>query len=252
VDNRRFVTIGGGILAAILVVTGVLYLVGGKNAPLGSGFFARITGGLSSVTQSLTPSQMAQAPYFAFRRLEVDTTKPQAEACLVFTRDLDASGRTHYEDYFSIDPVTKVASHVVGDRLCIAGLDFNATYQVTLKSGLPAAAGEKLTEDETVPVELRDKPSLVRFSGGIILPRDNTEGVPVTTVNITKLRLKIIRVGDRLCRRSKAARSTRPRSIPGRTATWRTARARWSGRARWTSPASRMIPSSRWSRSTTS
>ncbi len=31
-----------------------------------------------------------------------------------------------------------------------------------------------------------------------MLPRENADGVPVTTVNITKLRLKIIRVGDRL------------------------------------------------------
>ncbi|MEI9991886.1 MAG: alpha-2-macroglobulin [Rhizomicrobium sp.] len=197
-NNRRFVMIGGGILAVIAVVTGVLYFLGGKNTPLGAGFFSRIANGLSSVTGSMTPAQMAQAPYFAFRRLEVDTTKPQAEACLVFTRSLDASGKTHYEDYFSIDPETKVASHVVDDRLCIAGLDFNKSYQVTLKSGLPAATGEKLTEDETVPVELRDKPSLVRFAGGIVLPRENAEGVPVTTVNIAKLRLKIIRVGDRL------------------------------------------------------
>jgi hypothetical protein len=190
--------IGGGILAVIAVVAGVLYLLGGRSSPLGGGFFSRIAGGFSSITGSMTPSQMAEAPYFAFRRLEVDTTKPQAEACLVFTRSLDASGKTHYEDYFSIDPATKVASHVVDDRLCIAGLDFNTTYQVTLKSGLPAATGEKLTEDETVPVELRDKPSLVRFSGGIVLPRQNADGVPVTTVNIAKLRLKIIRVGDRL------------------------------------------------------
>ncbi len=149
-DNRRFVMIGGGVLAVIVVVTGVLYFLGGKGSPLGGGFFSRIANGLSSVTSSVTPGQMAEAPFFAFRRLEVDTTKPQAEACLVFTRSLDASGKTHYEDYFSIDPATKVASHVVDDRLCIAGLDFNATYQITLKSGLPAATGEKLTEDETI------------------------------------------------------------------------------------------------------
>ncbi|MEI9996998.1 MAG: alpha-2-macroglobulin [Rhizomicrobium sp.] len=197
-NNRFFVMVGGGILAVIAVVTGTLYFLGGGNSPLGNGFFARIENGLNSVTGSMTPAQMAEAPYFAFRRIEVDTTKSQPEACLVFTRDLDTSGKTHYEDYFSVDPQTKVASHVVGDRLCLAGLAFNATYQVTLKSGLPAATGEKLTEDETVPVELRDKPSLVRFSGGIILPRENMEGVPVTTVNITKLRLKVIRVGDRL------------------------------------------------------
>ena len=38
----------------------------------------------------------------------------------------------------------------------------------------------------------------MRFAGGIILPRNNSEGVPVTTVNVVKLRLKVIRVGDRL------------------------------------------------------
>ena len=38
----------------------------------------------------------------------------------------------------------------------------------------------------------------MQFNGGIILPRDNAQGVPITTVNITKLKIKLIRVGDRL------------------------------------------------------
>ncbi len=190
--------VGGGLLAVIAVVVGVLYFTG-SNGSSGGGFFGRIANGFGTVTGTTqTPGEMAESPDFAFRRLEVDTTKPQAEACLVFTRSLDGSGKTHYEDYYSVDPTTRVASHVVDNRLCLSGLDFNATYQVTLKSGLPAATGEKLAADETVPVELRDKPALVRFSGGIILPRNNSEGVPVTTVNVAKLRLKVIRVGDRL------------------------------------------------------
>jgi uncharacterized protein YfaS (alpha-2-macroglobulin family) len=69
---------------------------------------------------------------------------------------------------------------------------------MTLKTGFPDAAGDKLVEEETVPVELRDKPALVRFSGGIVLPRDNADGVPVTTINIDKLKLEVIKVGDRL------------------------------------------------------
>jgi alpha-2-macroglobulin len=196
-NNRNWLLIGGGIAAAIVIVVGALYLMGAGGT---GGLFSRIASSMSSGTgtTTMTPGEMASSPYFAFRRLEVDTSKAQAEACLVFTRNLDASGRTHYEDYFTVDPQVKVASHVVDNRLCLAGLDFNTTYQLTLKSGLPAATGEKLTEDETVPVELRDKPSLVRFSGGIILPRENSEGVPVSTVNVAKLRLKIIRVGDRL------------------------------------------------------
>jgi uncharacterized protein YfaS (alpha-2-macroglobulin family) len=197
---RRLFIIGGAAVFVLFAVVGVLYYMGG-NSPNGAsgGFFSRIAGGMSSVTgQQQTLAQMAASPEFAFRRLEVDTTKAQAEACLVFTRDLDQSGHTHYEDYLTIDPETKVVVRPLDQRLCIAGFDFNKTYNVTLKTGLPDSAGEKLSEPETVPVQLADKPALVRFNGGIILPRDNADGVPVTTVNINKLNLKVVRVGDRL------------------------------------------------------
>jgi alpha-2-macroglobulin len=195
---RRVFIIGGAVMAALLLVVAGLYLAGGgSNAPAG-GFFERLKSGFSSVTSVMTPQQMAGSPEFAFRRLEIDTTKAQAEACLVFTRDLDASGKTHYEDYLSVDPQTRIVVRPLDQRLCISGLSFNQTYNFTIKKGMPAATGEKLADEETVPVELRDKPSLVRFSGGIVLPRDNADGVPVTTVNISKLNLKIVRVGDRL------------------------------------------------------
>ncbi len=197
---RRLLIIGGSVVAVVVVALAGLYVLGGRGPhgqPNGS-ILARLENGLGALTGSVTAPRIAQGGEFVFRRLELDTTKPQAEACFVFTRDLDASGRTHYQDYFSIDPQTRTAVHVVDSRLCLAGLDFNTTYTVTLKTGLPDAAGDKLVEDETVPVELRDKPSVVRFSGGIVLPRDNADGVPVTTVNISKLRIKLIKVGDRL------------------------------------------------------
>jgi uncharacterized protein YfaS (alpha-2-macroglobulin family) len=197
---RRLFIIGGAVVFVLFAVVGVLYYMGGNNPNgVSGGFFSRIAGGVTSLTQNtMSPEQMASAPEFAFHRLEVDTTKAQAEACLVFTRTLDVSGRTHYEDYLTVDPATRIVVHPIDARLCIAGFDFNKTYNVTLKTGLPDAAGEKLNQPETVPVELADKPALVRFNGGIILPRDNADGVPVTTVNIDKLKLKIVRVGDRL------------------------------------------------------
>ncbi|HVP85774.1 MAG TPA: alpha-2-macroglobulin [Rhizomicrobium sp.] len=183
--------------AALVVVLGAWHFgyigqrgAGQAGGPVGN-FITGLVGGQ-------TPEQMAQAPTFAFRRLEIDTSKPQAEACLVFTRTLDGSGKTHYEDYFTVDPKTATAIRVADTRLCLTGLQFNQSYNVALKPGLPAASGEKLGQGETVPVELRDKPALVRFTGGIILPRDNRDGVPVMTVNVKKLSLKIIRVGDRL------------------------------------------------------
>jgi len=198
-NMRRLLIIGGTVFAIVVAGLAGLYVIGGKT-PQGQqgGILQRLASGFSSITSGLTPPKVALGGEFAFRRLEVDTTKPQAEACFVFTRDLDASGKTHYEDYLAIDPATRVAMHVVDERLCVSGFDFKTTYNVTLKAGLPDAAGDKLLDEETVPVELRDKPSVVRFTGGIVLPRDNAQGVPVTTVNIAKLRVKLIRVGDRL------------------------------------------------------
>src|SRR5579864_6938417 len=167
--NSRWILVTGGAVGAVLVA---LYVLGGRGpgGGGGGGILSRLANGLATVTASLSPTKLAGPEAFAFRRLEIDTTKPVAEACLVFTRDLDASGRTHYEDYLSIDPQVRVATHVVDARLCLSGLDFNTSYTVTLKTGLPSAGGDKLTEEETVPVELRDKPSLVRFAGGIVLP----------------------------------------------------------------------------------
>lgn len=198
-QNQRWIVIAGGAVAVVLVGIAVaLYVLGGRGPGAGGGVLERLRNGVVAITSSFAPGKIPNLEEFAFRRLDIDTTKPQAEACLVFTRDLDASGRVHYEDYISIEPKVRVASHVVGGRLCLSGLDFNTSYNVTLKAGFPSATGDKLAEEETVPVELRDKPSLVRFSGGIVLPRNNADGVPVTTVNISKLKLKVIRVGDRL------------------------------------------------------
>src|ERR1700679_65121 len=197
---RRLLVMGGTVAVIVLAGLAGLYFIGSRTpAGQSGGILQRVASGFQSLTSSLTPGRMAQGgSELVFQRLDIDTSKPDAEACFVFSRDLDASGKTHYEDYLAIDPATKTATHVVGPRLCVSGLSFDKTYQVTLKAGLPDAAGDKLADEETVPVELRDKPSVVRFSGGIVLPRDASQGVPVTTVNIAKLRVKLIHVGDRL------------------------------------------------------
>ena len=155
-------------------------------------------GAPGTTTGPVTATPEPPAPYFAFRRLEVQTSGEEPEACLVFTRKLDNTGQTKYEDYLKFDPEVKIALRVTQDRLCIQGLTFAQTYQLELKAGLPAVGGEKLTKSETLPVELRDKPALVRFGNGFVLPRGNADGVPITTVNVAKLDIKVLRVGDRL------------------------------------------------------
>src|SRR5208282_2188702 len=129
---RRVFLVGGAVLAVLIIVAGGLYYLGGRNNGAEQSFFARLANGLASFTQSVRPATTSQGPDFAFTRLDIDTTKPQAEACLAFTHFLDVSGKTHYEDYLTIDPQTRIVVRALDQRLCISGLNFNQTYTVTL------------------------------------------------------------------------------------------------------------------------
>ncbi len=158
---------------------------GGPSIPSGGQEIAGETAGAPPAT-------------YAFIRLEVDTSSNTPEACLVFSEPLDGDGSVTYEDYLAITPAAKPSLRVAGSLLCIGGLSFNQTYQVTLRQGLPAASGNVTPADEIVPVELRDRPPAAAFGGGVILPRDAGGAIPVTTVNIDTLSIRVLRVGDRL------------------------------------------------------
>ncbi len=198
------------VLAVVVALTAAIFLsvrYVGQQGGLQTADTSSITGDTATTGTTtsgpVTATPEEPAPYFAFRRLEVQTSGDEPEACLVFTRKLDNTGATKYEDYLKFDPEATFALRVSEDRLCIQGLAFGQTYQLELKPGLPAVKvtgkdQEKLTKAETLPVELRDKPALVRFGNGLVLPRENTDGVPITTVNVANLDIKVVRVGDRL------------------------------------------------------
>ncbi len=185
---------------------------GGKPAPANTAAVATADSpGATAMQPAAQPAGQVVAPAeprepyvapvrddFAFRRMELDTTKEKPEACLVFTKKLQADGSVRYEDYLSWDPAAQTALRVTDDRLCVAGLAFGQRYALTMKSGLPSAEGAKLAADETIPVEMRDKPSTVSFGAGFILPRESADGVPITTVNVDSLDIRVTRVGDRL------------------------------------------------------
>ena len=146
----------------------------------------------ATTVQALTPP----SPELAFERLQIDTLKPVAEACLVFSQKLDPAA--HYDEYLVLTPAVKPALRVDGKSLCLAGLAFGATYQAELRAGLPAAGGLKLATSQKVDVALRNRPPLLAFRDGMILPRDNAAGVPITSINVAKITIKLMRVPDRL------------------------------------------------------
>lgn len=136
-----------------------------------------------------------------FRRVAVEAGGDTAEACLVFSALLDATGAVRYSDYVALPAGVKAGFRVDGPRLCLSGFTFGTDYQAELRAGLPGVKGEKLREAASVVLGFGDRPSSVSFGPGFILPREVAEGLPVTTVNVASLDVAVYRVGDRLLAR---------------------------------------------------
>ncbi len=133
---------------------------------------------------------------FAFVRYSIDVSGDLPRACLAFSSSLDPN--RDYSGYLDISPATQTALSVDGPNLCIGGLTFGQSREVTIRSGLPAEDGRQLDFDETVEIVFGDRPAYVGFKGdGVILPRVEADGLALETVNVDAVRVKISRVTDR-------------------------------------------------------
>jgi alpha-2-macroglobulin len=139
-------------------------------------------------------------------KLNVAGNAPRA--CLQMTKALDPS--KSYGDYVLISPdlPTPPAVTVNGDELCVSGFGFS-DRRITLLKGLPAKSGETLEANISRDFSFGEKPPYVGFAGnGVILPREDADGVAVETVNVSNLAFEVWRIADRnLVRKSIAAPS---------------------------------------------
>ena len=145
-------------------------------------------------------------PGFAVWRTRVDVAGAQPRACIQMSRPLDPAAA--YGDFVLISPelATRPAVTVAGDELCLAGVGF-ADRTVTLLKGLPGLGQDRLAQNAEVAFNFGDKPPYVGFAGqGVILPREDADGVGIETVNVNRLAIEVWRVVDRnLVRKSISA-----------------------------------------------
>ncbi|MEH0195191.1 alpha-2-macroglobulin [Caulobacter sp. CCNWLY153] len=143
---------------------------------------------------------------FAVWRTRIDSSGGEAMACIQMSRDLDPSKA--YADFVMVSPDLgrTPAVRVKGDELCIGGVGFT-DRRVTLLKGLPAKGGETLGANADVDFTFGEKPPYVGFAGdGVILPREESDGVAIETMNVQKLAVEVWRVSDRnLVRKSISA-----------------------------------------------
>ncbi|HEY1750995.1 MAG TPA: alpha-2-macroglobulin [Caulobacteraceae bacterium] len=144
---------------------------------------------------------------FAVWKTRLDTSGADPLACIQMTRDLDPA--RSYADFVLVSPDLGHAPAVTvkgPDQLCIGGVGFT-DRQITLLKGLPAKDGETLAANADASFTNGDKPPYVGFAGqGVILPREESDGVGIETVNVSKLYVEVWRVVDRnLVRKSISA-----------------------------------------------
>ncbi len=140
---------------------------------------------------------IARPAGFAVWTSRLDTSGAQPLACIVLSRPLDPA--RSYGDFVLVSPELghPPAVSAKGDELCVGGIGF-ADRRITLLRGLPDQAGDTLAANADVDFTFGDKPPYVGFAGnGVILPREESDGVGIETINVSKLAVEVWRVSDR-------------------------------------------------------
>lgn len=154
---------------------------------------------LAALELVCVPPAAAESQTFGLLHVVMQQNAAQPTACLRFSQKLSSAPGIHYGDYLSFSPDIKPAITVTGSELCLGGLDYTAKYTLTLRAGLPDAAGEKLAAPQKLSLQLADRPSLVAISGdGYILSRDTANGLTIQTVNVKTLKIHLLRMSDKL------------------------------------------------------
>jgi alpha-2-macroglobulin len=188
------------LAAAVALVTGlwgglVLAQVGGSAGP------AALFGGSAGegVRAANAPRMgLIRSDQMAFERLRIDAGSAQPRACLEFSQPVATDEKVNLADFIALEPAAKFSVEANGNLLCLAGLDYETDRKITIRAGLPSTTGSQTALDETANLSFGDRPTFIGFAGsGVILPRAEADGIGIETVNVSKMKVEVIRVGDR-------------------------------------------------------
>lgn len=135
---------------------------------------------------------------YGFRMVEhtVDNNSATPRVCADFSEDLVQAG-VDYTPFVQI-PAAELTVEPDQRRLCIEGVQHGERYRVTFREGLPSASGEELAKNVTLDLYVRDRSPAVRFPGrAYVLPANGDVALPIETVNLTQVDLKLRKVSDR-------------------------------------------------------
>lgn len=132
------------------------------------------------------------------RSVKINADDGSPRACFRFSGPLSTRKGVRFDDFLRVEPAVQTAVEARNDTLCLAGLANGSGYAVTLRQGLPGEDGISLNAEETQRIRVPDrKPSAAFRGSAFILPRGGSDGIPVVTVNLDAVAVKVYRLGDR-------------------------------------------------------
>ncbi len=130
------------------------------------------------------------------------TTNAEAfptRACLRFVGDPSSAPDFHPADWLSLTPPVKDAAVTLESRrICITGLPAGATTAAMLRHGMPGDNGLSLQQDVTIPIAMPNRrPRLVFDSARFLQPRDSRATAALDSVNLSAVKLTLVKIGER-------------------------------------------------------
>ena len=136
--------------------------------------------------------------------IQVRRIRPEPEAdpprvCIEFTTAPARRPDFVAGDWVQAQPaVPGLAVTRDGDQICVAGLPLGATTTLRLRAGLPGEDGLVLNKPAVLPVAMGNRsPRLIFDSRMFLLPRGQAPRINLASVNLSKVKLKVLRLGER-------------------------------------------------------
>ena len=129
---------------------------------------------------------------------QVDAEAAEPRICAVFSEPLPAGGDTDISSYVVVRDAPTVAVETEQSQICVTGVEHGRRYAITLRAGLPSAAGEELREDVELDLFVPDRSPFVGFANtAYVMPAGLGGGLPITSINAESADIVIYRIGDR-------------------------------------------------------
>ena len=129
---------------------------------------------------------------------ELDNERDLPRVCLKLSRPLGAQQPIALADLVSVTPGSDVHVTASGSSVCVSGLNHGGKYNIQLHPGLVTADGRTLDMLVQQRVVIPDRTARVQFSSNAyVLARSGRGLLPVRTVNLKEVPLRLYRIPER-------------------------------------------------------